>query len=249
MNSSAWTMLEGLLGRDAASPRVTFYERTPGPTAGERVELSTKVLVNWVSKAANLLIEEFDVAPGDRIGIVLPAAHWRTTYWCLAAWSVGAAVTFVDSDAAGAASPAPDAALSAAQECAGSVDVLVTCLPVSPHAGDQVVVSLPMLARQASGPVPAGAIDEAKELSTFGDVFDPLEEADPDDVALEPEGVSFAELTSGPAASTGRTFLPKPTPQRVVRALAAGGAVVMVRGDVDEADLARILAQESATPA
>ena len=93
-----WQVLQDVLRADAAAPRVTFYERTPGPTNGERIELSGKVLVNWVSKAANLLSEEFDVSTGSRVGVVLPAAHWRSAYWCLAAWALGATVVFVDSE-------------------------------------------------------------------------------------------------------------------------------------------------------
>ncbi|PZP01318.1 MAG: TIGR03089 family protein, partial [Dermacoccus nishinomiyaensis] len=93
-----WQVLEHLVATDQTAPRVTFYERTPGPTQGERIELSAKVLTNWVSKAANLLSEELDVDASSSVIVHLPAAHWRTAYWCLAVWSLGAQVVFVDAD-------------------------------------------------------------------------------------------------------------------------------------------------------
>lgn len=240
-----WQVLQDILRVDAAAPRVTFYERTPGLTNGERIELSGKVLVNWVSKAANLLVEEFDVEPGARVGVFLPAAHWRAAYWCLAVWSVGATVVLVDSDTA---PDAGDGASGSAQAVSlADVDVLVTAVPDEAFDGDQVVVTLPMLARQAASPVPAGALDEAKELSTFGDVFDPMDKPDPADVALEPHGGTFAELTDG-SASSERRYLRQPFPDLVLRALAADGSVVLVRGDVTVDELVRILEQESAVP-
>ncbi|MDQ6715007.1 MAG: TIGR03089 family protein, partial [Actinomycetota bacterium] len=44
-----------MLRRDATRPRLTFYDDADGPTRGERIELSAKVLANWVAKGANLL--------------------------------------------------------------------------------------------------------------------------------------------------------------------------------------------------
>jgi hypothetical protein len=66
-------------------PRVTWY----GPD-GERVELSAKVLDNWVAKSANLLVDELDVGPGSAVLVDL-SIHWRTVVWLLAIWATGAA--------------------------------------------------------------------------------------------------------------------------------------------------------------
>lgn len=234
MTTTPWDVLTSMLRADAAAPRVTFYERTPGPTSGERIELSGKVLANWVSKAANLLSEEFDVGPGTAVCLLLPAAHWRTTYWCLAAWALGAEVTFVDADNDDAAAP-------------DDVEVLVTCVPEPDFTGDQVVVSLPMLARAASVEVPAGALDEAKELSTFADVFTPFDEPSGSDVALVADGgnVTYRDLVTSDAPAS-RRYLASPDPATVLRAWATGGSVVLVRGDAEADDLERLLAQESA---
>ncbi len=72
---------------DPGRPRLTWYG-----AGGERIELSGAVLANWVAKTTNLLVEEFDAAPGVRVGLDLPA-HWRTVVWALAAWRCGAEIT------------------------------------------------------------------------------------------------------------------------------------------------------------
>lgn len=233
MAATVWGVLQQILRDDAAAPRVTFYEHTPGVTRGERIELSGKVLVNWVSKAANLLSEEFDVAPGTRVGVHLPAAHWRTIYWCLAVWSVGGEVVFVDADDERALPP-------------DGVDVLVTCVPAPDLPGEQIVVTLAMLARTASAPLPPGAIDEARQLSTYADVFTPFDEPAANDVALVvgPRSITLGDLvTDGRRA---RSYLPDPSPERVVQSLAGGGSVVLVRGELSTEELTAVLAQESA---
>ena len=58
---------------DSASPRLTWYDRSGGPSDGERVELSGRLLLMWANKAANLLLEEHDVAQ---------APAWRSPCRC-----------------------------------------------------------------------------------------------------------------------------------------------------------------------
>ena len=157
-------VLAQLLRSDPARPRVTWYDDTPGPTAGERIELSAKVLANWVSKAANALQDEFDVEPGSTVRLALPP-HWRALYWALAVWSVGGCVSVeaTDDDADLTISDDPDVVADAT-------------------AG--VLVTLPALARSAPALPPTGVMDEARELSTFGDQFTAWEEPSDDDPAL-----------------------------------------------------------------
>lgn len=156
-----------MLRSDPARPRVTFYEDTLGSTRGERIELSGKVLANWVSKAGNALQDEYDLGPGSVVRLSLPP-HWRALYWALAVWSVGATL-----------------------DCAGGRDPdLLVCdesqaEEASPgSAVDVVLVTLDALARIHPGPVPAGAMDEARELATYGDQFVALAEPDPGDLAF-----------------------------------------------------------------
>ncbi|TQJ51720.1 TIGR03089 family protein [Phycicoccus sp. SLBN-51] len=164
-------VLAHLLRSDPARPRVTWYDDTPGPTAGERIELSAKVLANWVNKAANALQEEFDVEPGSTVRLALPP-HWRALYWALAVWSVGGCVSLGGED--------------------GDADLTVTDDPdVAGDATAGVLVTLPALARSAPELPPTGVMDEARELSTFGDQFTAWEEPSDDDPALRtPAGLA-----------------------------------------------------------
>ncbi|SDP28316.1 TIGR03089 family protein [Pedococcus dokdonensis] len=158
-------VLAALLRSDPGRPRVTFYEDTPGPTSGERIELSAKVLGNWVSKAANALQEEWDLAPGSRVRLALPP-HWRSLYWALAVWSVGATVVLDD----------------------GEADLVVTDDPALATTSPAVLVTLAALARGATEPVPAGAMDDAKELATYADQFSAWDEPAPSDPAVTGAG-------------------------------------------------------------
>ncbi len=177
-------LLRALVASDPGRPRITWYDDAPGPTRGERIELSARVLANWVAKAANLLVDELDVEPGDRVLVHLPT-HWRATYWLLAAWSVGAEVVV----------GAPD----------GDVCVVVTDDPASvAPAGTATVVAvtLPALARAWAGaPLPAGAVDEAATLTGQPDVFD-TDEPDGDAMALRAgeRAVTYADLLSAARA-------------------------------------------------
>ena len=106
------------------------------------------MLSNWVSKAANALQEEWDVAPGSVVRLALPP-HWRALYWALAVWSVGGCVAADDAEA----------------------DLLVSDDPalVSAADGPAVLVTLAGLARGSTVAVPAGVMDEARELATYAD--------------------------------------------------------------------------------
>jgi len=74
------SLLAALMASDPGRPRITVYDDTDGPTRGERVELSARVVANWVAKAANLLQDELDAGPGTVVRLALPP-HWRTVYW------------------------------------------------------------------------------------------------------------------------------------------------------------------------
>ena len=161
-----------MLRSDPAGPRVTFYEDTPGPTQGERIEISGKVLANWVSKAGNALQDEFDLGPGSVVQLSLPP-HWRALYWAFAVWSVGATV-----DLAG--SRAPDLLIC------DDPDTIDSCL--TPKTREVVLITLAALARAHPGPVPQGAMDEARDLAAYGDQFIAVAAPAPDDLALIVDG-------------------------------------------------------------
>jgi uncharacterized protein (TIGR03089 family) len=171
-------LLAALVDSDPGRPRVTWYDDTDGPTRGERIELSGRVLANWVAKGANLLVDDLDVEPGDVVTLDLPA-HWRLLCWAGAAWAAGAVVRLAG----------PGGALRPA-------GVLVTDRPDVRPAGvrppdvrEQVAVCLPALARGWAGPeLPSGTVDGAADLHTQPDHFEPFEPASPASPALEVGG-------------------------------------------------------------
>ena len=253
------------LTADPGRPRLTWY----GPD-GERIELSGAVLVNWVSKTTNLLVEEFDAEPGTLVALDLPP-HWRTLVWALATWQSGAELRVVDGPATVGGSPA---------------DVVVTAAPDQwlgpdgrrPAHGDLVAVSLPALARRFDGELPAGAVDAASAVMTYADVVGFVTPTDPGAVALScprldgtslrvaHDGLLPWALGDGPGATSpvapGTRALVRTTdggPGTVallrtsLRTWAADGSVVVlapVRArelDADPERLARLVATERIT--
>jgi hypothetical protein len=175
---------------DPGRPRVTWY----GPD-GERVELSGKVLDNWVAKTANLLVDELDAGPGSRVVVDLPP-HWRTVVWLLAVWSTGACVVVEDLAPGGTGDgPGDDGGDgvgvgAAGAQDGGPVDILVTAEPAGAAAlswagkADRVVaVALSALAASFGPGLPDDALDAAVEVRTFGDVFVPFVRPTPSDQA------------------------------------------------------------------
>jgi uncharacterized protein (TIGR03089 family) len=164
-------VLAAMLRSDPGRPRVTCYDDTPGPTSGERIELSAKVLANWASKAANALQEEWDLGPGSTVRLALPP-HWRTLYWALATWSIGATLVLDDEP----------------------TDLLVTDerSRLEDASTPAVLVTLAGLARSAPEAVPPGVMDEARELSTYPDQFVAWDEPASTDTALRTDGADTA---------------------------------------------------------
>lgn len=215
-------VLAGLLRSDPTSPRITCYD----DHTGERIELSGKVLMNWVSKAANLLQDELDAGPGTTVGLQLPPDHWRTYYWALAAWSVGATVV-----------------TSIGSPC----DIGIGTAAID-DADQQIIVTLAALARVATVDLPSGAIDEARDLATYGDVFVPYLSPTPSDTALQ--STTYADLvTVNHGALRRRELVRGDLPAALADALAIwadDGSVLLLRG-VDPLDVERRLATEGAT--
>lgn len=239
-------LLRALVAADPGRPRITVYDDTDSATRGERIELSARVLANWVAKGANLLRDDLDVGGGSVVRLDLPP-HWRTLYWALATWSVGAAV-----DVPARRRPDAGGAAAAADSGDAGVDVVVTdavdvASAATASGADVVFVTLAALARSATVPVPAGAVDEARELATHGDVFDAWDEPDPSDVALrllgDSDGDSDGETTYAavvPEAAARGERVHTSTPDtaaflRVALEVWAGdGSLVLSRGDAGD---------------
>jgi uncharacterized protein (TIGR03089 family) len=149
MSIPAIELMTALRSGQSTSPRLTWY----GPES-ERVELSGRVLDNWVAKTSNLLQDELDAEPGTRLRLDLPA-HWKSVILALAAWQLGMEVVFDDAGAELLATgdPGPGAAQ-------GAFDAVLA-------------VALPALAMRWQGELPTGVVDYAAEVRSHGDVFIP----------------------------------------------------------------------------
>lgn len=200
------------LHREPGRPRVTWYGPDP-----ERVELSGAVLDNWVTKTANLLVEELDAGPGVRVVVDLPP-HWRTLVWVLAAWRVGACVVPVAAPgASGARVPG---------------DVVVTAAPGAWTGAQVIAVALPALARRFDGDLPAGALDAASSVMTYGDALGWVPAGDPTAPALDLAGstVAHADLLGWAAGAAGA---PAGARTLVTTSDGTGGVVALVRTALD----------------
>jgi len=85
------TMLDARLRGDPGRPLVTWYDGV----SGERVELSAATTHNWVTKVANLLVDDLMLDPGATMSVEL-GAHWQSVVLTLGAWAAG--LTVVRSD-------------------------------------------------------------------------------------------------------------------------------------------------------
>ncbi|MCW2820060.1 MAG: hypothetical protein JWR42_2847 [Marmoricola sp.] len=168
-------LLAARLRSAPAQPLVTAYDEE----TGERTELSGTTYANWVSKTANLLVEELDLQPGDVLLLDLPP-HWLVPVFLGAAWAAGVVVT---TDAAD-----PDTVAA------------VVCGPqtVADHAGRPgpvVACSLRPFAVRFAEPLPAGVLDHGVLWAGQSDVFVPLEPVGADTPAWlgqDPQGPSTA---------------------------------------------------------
>ena len=140
-------LLEPILSRDPAGPRITYYD----DATGARVELSALTLANWAAKTANLLRDEFGLTPGARVAVLLPA-HWQTAAVLLGCWWAGVEVVL-----------RPDDDAELALTTAGRLDEV-------DHIAEVVALSLDAM----GGPVrdlPLGVTDYATSVRTHGDQF------------------------------------------------------------------------------
>ncbi len=207
--SIATKVLDLLTGDEPNQPRLTWY----GPE-DERVELSGRVLANWVTKATNLLVEEGEVEPGSRVLLDVPV-HWRALVWAMATWCAGGELVLpaeedgtTDDDTDEPAFPDldededaqdgdDDESVFVPDETAEEPDIAVTSRPSgAPSAGLVLVVALPALAMHVEEPIPAGAVDAAAALMTYGDHLDLVQEPGRTDNALS--GPEIAGSTGGP---------------------------------------------------
>ncbi|MGQ7295024.1 TIGR03089 family protein [Quadrisphaera sp. KR29] len=205
-------LLARLRAQDSGRPRVTWYGAD-----GERVELSARVLENWVAKTANLLVEELDVEVGDAVRLDLPA-HWRTVAWRLALGAVGAELA--DDD-----------------DGDPRVAVVADGAPVPADAEQVVVQALGALALRAAS-VPAGALDAAAVVAGFGDALPHVPGAPGLVVGASGEPGARVLVDVPPVGDAAAL-------DAVLAALAGGGSAVLLGPGAPAAE--RVAAQEGTT--
>ncbi|MBE0009024.1 MULTISPECIES: TIGR03089 family protein [unclassified Arthrobacter] len=211
-----------------SAPRLIWY----GPNS-ERIELSGRVLDNWVAKTSNLLVEELDAVPGTRVNLLLPG-HWKTLVWALACWQVGA----VPVASAVTADTAADIVVSSDDTAA-----------VNSPSQLLVLVALGALDLKYPGTIPAGAVDYAAEVRGYGDEFLDLPPAIEGQTAMElaDGGLSMPVLFDRAAACGwtpgGVLLVPADLPLETTLAAAVhcwttGGTLIVAHASVElSADL------------
>ncbi|MCZ4497673.1 MAG: hypothetical protein JWQ74_226, partial [Marmoricola sp.] len=175
---------------DPGQPLLTAYD----DATGERTELSVKTYANWVSKTANLFVDELMLDPGEALGIDLPP-HWLGAVFLGAAWACGLDLDGTD----------PVAAI-----------VGPTGLEDLPDVPTTMACSLRPFAVRFAEPLPPGVLDHGALWAGQSDVFSPQEPTDlgtavPDDrrviTDLDPLGAAGRELLAGLLAGTGSVVL------------------------------------------
>ncbi|MEV0109981.1 TIGR03089 family protein [Nocardia sp. NPDC050799] len=142
-------VLEPILDREPAAPRVTWYD----DATGARIELSGITLANWAAKTGNLIRDEFGLTPGARVAVLLPA-HWQTAAVLLGCWWAGTEVVLH-------ADPDAELVFAAADRLAETEDAPeVAALSLDPMGGP---------ARN----LPIGVTDYATAVRVHGDQFLP----------------------------------------------------------------------------
>ncbi|GAB3548365.1 TIGR03089 family protein [Arthrobacter tumbae] len=224
----------------SGAPRLIWY----GP-GSERVELSGRVLENWVAKTSNMLVEELDAEAGTVVAVGMPP-HWKSLVWALASWQVGAVIVLDDQTVPEDQTVSDDETVPDGD---APVDVRLTMdgAPETPPVGREdellVLVAPGALDMRWPGTLPVGAVDYAATVRAFGDVY--LE--DPADGSAElmragGRSLTYSDLLSGtdqpaegiwlvPASLPLLTILPA-----AVRIWAAGGTVVLVHPEVEVTD-------------
>ncbi|HPU12801.1 MAG TPA: TIGR03089 family protein [Aeromicrobium sp.] len=202
-------------------PLITYYDAK----TGERVELSSVTMANWVAKVANFLVDDLEVERGTRLRLALPS-HWLRFVWLLGAWRVGVVVT--DNDA----------------------DIALTGPELQASEPIKLAASLrPLGARFVDEPV--GFIDVGIAVPACGDIFVDLNPPEANDLALDVGGLTLThhDLLSTEPSHDRRALAPASLTQdaqALVAALLGGGSLVIV-ADASEAEFARICSQEHAT--
>jgi uncharacterized protein (TIGR03089 family) len=171
-------------GRYGDKPFLTWYD----DARDQRVELSFKTFDNWVAKVANLLVDEFDTGPGDRVAVGL-AGHWQTAVVLAACWLVGAGVVAVAPDGGGAVLAA---ALGGGVVAAFVGEERAAEAAAAPGMPPVVAVAADLFGRSEHDL--GAARNFARVVPVMGDHFPATADPEGEALQLAPAGVAAAAL-------------------------------------------------------
>lgn len=157
------------------SPALLWYS-----AQGERIELSGRVLDNWVSKSANFLVDECELGAAQQYTLT-QQVHWRSLVLLLAGLRVGARLTFES----GGEGSQVHAAFSPTEieQSAAEYPVLVDRGPLS---------------MRFMGQAPAGTTDYCAEVRSHSDAYSGFSLPHESDAAFT--GLTYRELMQRAAA-------------------------------------------------
>lgn len=167
--------------RSTQTPALLWYS-----VPGERIELSGRVLENWVSKTANFMVDECEIEAGDSI-IITMTPHWRSVVIALAALRVGAKIVFPGNKSAREAENKPPQAKDAQAVFTFSVEAAEQS-----EAEYKVLVDRGALSSRYMGSLPDEATDYCAEVRSHGDVYSGLEVPSHQNKAVD--GLTYEEL-------------------------------------------------------
>jgi uncharacterized protein (TIGR03089 family) len=169
-------LLAERLRHDPAQPLLTAYD----DRTGERTELSVTTYGNWVSKTANLLVDELGLDDGDVVLLGLPS-HWLVPVFLGAAWSAGLAVT-------------TDPEVEHAVVVRGPVGAGHDGAPQGLGGAEVIACSLLPFAVRFPDALPPGVIDFGLAWPGQSDVFAPVQAPTPETPAWVGPDLSHGDL-------------------------------------------------------
>ncbi len=215
------SLLTPLLSADPAAPRLTVYD----DARGIRMDFSAQTLDNWANKVANMLDEEFDLAPGAGPFIDLPVS-WQQAVIAIGTINASRTPLFDDSS-----HPSP------ANDTATDTDLVFTTVEGAERwstVPDCVVVSDDPFGRgvvEAGGELPVGAVDFGPTVRFYGDHY----------FGDSPKLSRFADPDYDPVRYLAQEWHDfDGFRSSVLAPLAAGGSVVVVAGLVSAERLSEI---------
>ncbi|MFB4313346.1 TIGR03089 family protein [Actinomadura sp. 21ATH] len=258
-------LLRRRVADDPSRPLVTFYD----DATGERVELSARTFDNWVSKTANLLVDGLAAEPGTRVVLALPP-HWQSAAWLMACWAAGLEAVPVGTDLGTDPGTGDDPGwIGSGTEPPGTpgpyilvaAEEVLDAVTADRDAEEIVGLSLHALGG-ALAECPAGVVDYAVEVRSYGDRFTPPPDATPDAPALSvtkttlsgarlvAEAIGAAEKWDFDARDRVLVDMPYTTLEGVLVGLLsplASGASVIIQRNFDKASLDRRATLEHVT--